>query len=236
MSRLKRKGILQVMKSLTDLLAGWRETYFSIGRLNRAKSLLTIMPVASCLLIAALGLSACIGAGSVSDITIDSEKDSPMESLPEITGIDLLGDERRIPQDLRGDYHLVTFAFEQEQQKQVDTWIGAFPNIAQGRSWLHYYEVPLIYRMNAVERFWVNNGMRSGIPGEEARERTITVFTDREKFLELMDMKTSSIYTLLIDRQGRILWRVDGPAAAEKLDALDQVLSDLEMPGTEAAH
>ena len=71
--------------------------------------------------------------------------------------------------------------------------------------------------MNAMMRGWVNNGMRSGIPSEKARERTITVYTEREKFLGMMNMQTDNIYTLLVNQDGEILWRAEGDATDEKI-------------------
>lgn len=162
-----------------------------------------------------LSLSSCIGAGRVSDI-----KTSNNGYFPNIIGIDLMGRERQLTSSLEGEYNLLAVAFKREQQENVDTWIKAMPDIIGKNKQVNFYEIPLIYEINAPYRFWVNNGMRQGVKGDEARNRTITVYTDREKFLKLMNMKTDNIYLLLIDKKGRIISKLEGDATKENINKI----------------
>ena len=173
--------------------------------------------------VALMGLSGCIGAGSVTAL----EQPAP-GYMPRMSGIDLLGEDRRIPESLQGDLNIVTFAFEREQQEQVNTWINMLDNLLQENPDIRYYEIPLIYEMSALGRSWVNNGMRSGIPSEKARERTITVYTDREKFFEMMNMSKDYIYTLLVDDAGKIYWRAQGVANDMHLKDLNEAIADAQ--------
>lgn len=150
-------------------------------------------------------LTACIGTGDNSDI-----KPQGKNQFPLLTGIDLLGEERPIPASFAGHLNLVAVAFEREQQEDVNTWIPTAEQLMQQHAHLRFYEVPLIYEMNAAMRGWINNGMRAGIEEKAARERTITVYTDRDQFTSLMNMQTKSIYLLLLDKKGTILWRHEG--------------------------
>lgn len=151
-------------------------------------------------------LTACIGAGTNSPV-----QERGKEQFPQMVGIDLLGQERALPESFKGKYQIVTVAFEREQQDLVNTWIPFAEELEENFDGLRFYEVPLIYELNAPYRFWVNNGMRAGIPNDKARERTITIYTDRDKFLNITGMKTEDIYTLLLDDQGKILWQQKGP-------------------------
>ncbi len=172
-------------------------------------------------MVAVMALSACIGPGDNSGVKGQGEN-----ILPEMTGIDLLGQERTIPSTFTGKWNIVAIAFEREQQEDVNTWIPVADEMMLEIDGLKFYEVPLIYEMNMAMRSWVNNGMRAGISDPVARERTITVYTDREKFLSLMDMDTDSIYVLLVDAQGKILWRHEGIATPEAIRALRAYLSE----------
>lgn len=169
----------------------------------------------------ALLLASCIGAGQLSDIQMKND-----DTMPSMIGIDLHGNDRPVPESFEGDLNIVTFAFEREQQDNVNTWIPVADAIGDDDPSIRFYEIPLIYEINAMYRTWVNNGMRSGIPGDEARDRTITVYTDRDKFFDLMEMNNSTIYTLLIDPQGKILWRSEGDATDEKIASLKQAIKD----------
>ena len=81
--------------------------------------------------------------------------------------------------------------------------------------------------MSGVGRFWVNNGMRSGIQDSDARNRTITVYTQRDEFAQYMGLDMNTITTFLLDNDGTILWRQSGAmtnqAKTALLDKIDTV-------------
>ena len=161
------------------------------------------------------GLSGCIGSGSNSEIRFTDDT-----RFPSMTGIDLNGQDRQIPKTFSGEYNIIAIGFEREHQKQINTWIPEADAIMATRDDVKFYEVPLIYELNAIWRTWINNGMRSGIQNEIARERTITVYTDREQFTSKMDMDLNNIYVLLLDREGNILCRTKGALTPQKLKSL----------------
>lgn len=168
-------------------------------------------------------LSGCIGAGEISTVGPVSE---PGAVFPDVVGINLEGDRIPLPEGFEGRRNLIAIGFEREHQTDIDTWIGAADQLAARHRGLRFYEVPTIYEANAVYRFWINNGMRRGIPAPEARARTVTVYVDRAKFNESLGIPdTEGIQVLLADANGRILWRTAGPASAAKLAALERALS-----------
>jgi hypothetical protein len=95
----------------------------------------------------------------------------------------------------------------------------------KGTPGLKVYELPTIYRMNRLQRSFLDRGMAMGIPSKEARETTITLYLDKEKFRKALDMPSEDrIYVLLVDRKGKILWRTDGVYTPDKLDTLRKAL------------
>ncbi len=168
-----------------------------------------------------LFLSACIGSGSVSDVNDPQQQNT----FPTLRGIDLTGEEQIIPSKLDGDKKLLLIAFQREQQQQIDTWLNVVKDIEAANNNFRYYEVPVIYEGSAPFRFWVNNGMRSGIQDQTARERTITVYTDRDKFFDIMEMNEDSIYAVLVDQNDQIVWRSSGVSTDEKINELQTFLT-----------
>ena len=166
-------------------------------------------------------LSSCIGMGENSEIKAMGEKNFPV-----MTGIDLLGEERILPKSFTGRFNLVAVAFEREQQEDVNTWIPVAEKLMQKHSSLKFYEIPLIYKMNAAMRGWINIGMRAVIEDKTSRERTITVYTDRDKFTSLMNMQTQSIYVLLLDDKGKIHWKHEGVTTEKAIQSLSRLLEE----------
>ena len=86
---------------------------------------------------------------------------------------------------------------------------------------MRYYELPTIQRLNALARTFINEGMRAGIPDPVARERTITLYLDKNAFRQALQLPDEDdIYVLLLDRQGQVLWRTEGAFTPEKGDSL----------------
>ena len=141
--------------------------------------------------------------------------------FPTVSGFNLNRQEFTFPQDLSGELNILFVPFLQRQQLVVNTWIpfaqeteGAFPGVI-------YYELPTIDEMPTLSRMFVNEGMRAGIPDETARERTVTLYIDMQKFMDATDIPNKDeVHTLLVNRNGDILWRMTGPFDETKGESL----------------
>ena len=88
-----------------------------------------------------------------------------------------------------------------------------------------YYELPTIYEMPVLSRTFINEGMRAGIPDETARQRTITLYLDKETFKDALDIQSEDdIYLFLVDQAGNILWHSTGEYSPEKAISLLQFI------------
>jgi hypothetical protein len=168
------------------------------------------------LIIITLSLQSClIGSGDNSKVV-----ESKNNYFPQVSGIDLQGATQELPKAFKNEFNLVIVAFKREQQEQVNTWIVAIESILKEKQNLSFFEIPLIYELSNLKRFWVNNGMRFGIQDEVARKRTITVYTNRDEFFKITKMKEDEIYALLLDKNGKILWQAEGVANDSKIKSL----------------
>jgi hypothetical protein len=131
--------------------------------------------------------------------------------FPEVQASNLEERAFTLPRDFEGDRNLVFIAFQREQQEQVDTWLKEMKRFEEIDPKLHYYELPTIEKLNSMTRWFINSGMRRGIPDKSARARTITLYIDKKPFEEALKLPTEkTIYALLVDRSGNVLWRADG--------------------------
>jgi hypothetical protein len=141
--------------------------------------------------------------------------------FPAVIGSNLQRRKLDLPQDFEGELNLVLIAFQQWQQTQVDTWIPFARQLEGTHSGLRYYELPTIQRLNVLARTFINEGMRAGLPDPIVRERTITLYLDKNAFRQALQLPhEDDIYVLLLDRQGQVLWRAEGVFTPEKGDSL----------------
>ena len=92
---------------------------------------------------------------------------------------------------------------------------------------MQFYETPVIQKMNAISKTFINEGMRAGIPNQTTREKTITLYIDKKAFRRALDIPhEDTIWVLVLDRQGNVLWRTEGAYSQEKGDALFNAIQE----------
>lgn len=147
--------------------------------------------------------------------------------FPLVSGYNLNRRELEFPRDFQGNLNLVIIAFQQPQQAVVNTWIPFAQELEDKIPGLIYYELPTIYEMPAFSRTFINEGMRAGIPDQTARERTITLYLDKETFKSALDIANEGqIHIFLVDRDGTIFWRSSGEFTEGKASELLGVLEE----------
>lgn len=124
-----------------------------------------------------------------------------------------------LPQDLPGEKTLALIAFTRDQQTNVNTWIQGLSLNTTTEPWV---ELPVVGPQGSFMRAITDNGMRLGIRDEVMRNRVITLFTDRETFVQAMGFKNSTrtIYAAVINRAGQVLASVEGDYTSEKAAVL----------------
>jgi len=165
-----------------------------------------------------------IGWGPASKKPIPQAMD---QSFPHLKGMNLEGDKIFLPEGLEGKLNLVVIAFKRKQQEDVNTWIEALEGFVDQHKDLELYELPVLKKFNIFTRLSINNGMRYGIGSKESREKTITIYLDKESFKSRLAIANEdSILVLLMNQQGQIFWRQEGRANKE---GIEDLLSKLKL-------
>ncbi len=149
-------------------------------------------------------------------------------TFPTVSGSNLQRQKITLPQELEGEYNLLFVPFQQWQQSEVNSWIALAEQLEEQYPNLVYYELPTIRTLNSLSKFFINEGMRAGIPNTKSRQRTITLYLDKSSFQSALAMPDEDhIYILIIDRQGNEFFRARGSytkeAEADLRDALLQL-------------
>jgi len=148
-----------------------------------------------------------------------------VSTFPEVKGKNLEGKNLLLPQDFEGDMNLVFLAFQREQQLMVNTWLPTADLLENIYPELKYYELPTISRLNPFVRWFINTGMRSGIKDSKSRSKTITLYLDKGPFCKALGIpKEDNIYILVVEKQGKVIWRSEGPCDVEKAKNLSDFL------------
>jgi len=156
--------------------------------------------------------------------------------FPAVTGTNLLRRKLRLPTDFEGELNLLFIPFYQWHQALIDSWAPLAAEIERNTAGVRFYELPVIQRMNPFAQTFINEGMRAGIPNSSTRERTITLYLDKTTFREALGLPSEdTIYALLVDRQGNIVWKTQGAFSPEKGQALLATLQD-RQPATGLGH
>ncbi len=135
--------------------------------------------------------------------------------FPTVEGNNLNRRHFQLPDDLDGGWRLVVLAFEQWQQRLVDSWLPQLKRLAAEHGNTAVYEVPVLGRKWLLGRPLIDGGMRAGIADSAVRDGTITVYTNVGAFARsagISDTKTISV--LLLNSAGEIVWRATGGYAA----------------------
>lgn len=148
--------------------------------------------------------------------------------FPTITGETLTGRTLELPQEFEEPLNLVFVAFRREQQADVDSWLSVARDLEASFPDLRYYELSVISHLYAPARLVIDGGMRAGIPDEDTRERTITVYTDKHTVRRALDIDSEdAMQAFLVDRDGSIYWRTAGPQNEADADHLRETVASL---------
>lgn len=132
-----------------------------------------------------------------------------------------------LPDDLQGDLNILFIAFYQWHQALVDSWVPRARQIEQSIPGVQFYELPVIQKRNFLSQTIINEGMRAGIPNPTTREKTITLYLDKSVFRQALDIPhEDTIWVLVLDRRGNVLWRTEGVYSQQKGDALNQKIQE----------
>jgi len=148
-------------------------------------------------------------------------------TFPKISSSNLEGQKFELPQDFKGKLNIILIAFQREQQDLIDEWLPFLDEFVRRNLEIAFYELPTLNISYLLVRRVIDGGMQAGIPDKNARERTITLYLNKKAFrkeLDIPDEKT--IYILLINKKGEVIWRTQGRFTSEKNTDLEHAVKE----------
>ena len=147
---------------------------------------------------------------------------------PSLRADNLLGETVAYPEALHGQKSLVLVVWTQEQQREANTWLAELPRLERDVPGLVAIEHPVVAPAWRLLKRTVDGWMRSGIPDEAGRARTVTLFVNERSIAASLGIDDRSmISVLLVDPQARIAGRWLGPASEKLLGEVVTVAGGL---------
>jgi hypothetical protein len=158
--------------------------------------------------------------------------------FPEVTGSNLERRRFTLPRDLEGDFNLLFLAFWQRHQALVDSWMPLANRLQDQHEDLVAYEIPVIQSRSKLSQWFIDSGMRAGIPDRRVREHTITLYLDKAPFLDSLAISDDhTIQVLVVDRSGRVVRRTSGAWDSEReADLVSFLRQQVAQPGLIREH
>jgi hypothetical protein len=151
--------------------------------------------------------------------------DPETPKFPPVKGSNLNEKLFSLPQDFEGELNLVLMAYVQQQQFDINTWLPLAAKLKDEFSGLRYYELPVLTTYPVAAQKFIDGGMRSGIPDPAVRAITITLYINQKSFLKSMHIeKMDMIHAVLVDRKGKVFWKMEGRLTPEKEASLREAI------------
>ena len=182
--------------------------------------------IASAILAGGIGMTATAQNNDNDSTEKHDPKQLTGKRFPLLVAENLEGDTVTLPSDTEGQVCVLTVAFEQDAQKQIDSWTKHILDNPKYTG-ICYYEIPMLKRIWKLMQGWIDGGMRSGIDPNR-HKNVITYYGDLRKYkatLQITDTRYAYIYVL--DADGQIRFVDQGYASDQGLEALHQTLAEL---------
>ena len=163
-----------------------------------------------------------------SDPSSETQANLDLLAFPIIEGTNLMLDEVTVPSDLNGNLKLIVVSYDNSQQPVVDEWLAPLEETNSKFPELAGYYVPLLPKSAADSALFIIGGMGLVAGNDENRARTIVVFTDVDKFNELLDIADkNSVRLFLLDEENNVVWQTSGAYSPDAIEDLEAALTNL---------
>jgi hypothetical protein len=144
----------------------------------------------------------------------------PGDPMPPLRAELLSGHKIALPDSVKGFVAVLFMGFTYESRHDVEAWTRRFHRDFGADSSLRWWEVPIIGGAARLARPFIDGGMRRGTPAA-LHDHVITLYHDAGAWKKRMECEDANVaYLLLIDREGRVIWRGHGPLSDAAYEAL----------------
>lgn len=133
------------------------------------------------------------------------------QSLPKTDEVTLAGDQVNLESSLKGNTGVLILGFSKKSEGQVREWTKALLTEFSAEHSAVIFEMPILESMPRLVRGVAVRSMKSGSSPTE-REHFLPVFHNEMQWKQVAQFsEPDNAYIIVIDREGKIVWREHGP-------------------------
>ena len=153
------------------------------------------------------------------------------QTLPELSGETVQNKNLTFPRDLKGKYSLLCFASSQKAQSDLESWIDpvyqkfiAKTGIMDDAYDVNVFFVPILTGTNIAFAATIKKKFNEAAQ-EDLKPHVLFCDKDGKNVLNSLQMQKSDIpYLVLLDKEGKIIYRTSGCYTEDKFDAIDDLI------------
>jgi hypothetical protein len=160
--------------------------------------------------------------------------DSPPNHIPPVAGTTFAGQPLRLPEGLNGRVAVLVLGFSQTSRAPITDWGRRLAGDFYGSASVAYYEMPVLESVPRVLRGFVLGRIKDSI-SDRARPTFLPLLDHEAEWKKTVGFtKEDDAYVLLVDAQGGVRWRTQGPIADAAYAELKRQIAALQ-PHPQAA-
>jgi hypothetical protein len=152
--------------------------------------------------------------------------------LPEVKGETVENKSLTFPQDLKGKYSLLCFASSQKAESDLWSWLDpvyqryiAKTGLMDDMYDVNVFFVPVLTGTNVAFATTIKKKFKEAAQ-DDMKSHVLFCDKDGKELLKKLDMESNDVpYFILLDPEGKIIYRTNGRFTDEKFDAIDDLIS-----------
>ncbi|WP_136589001.1 hypothetical protein [Salinigranum halophilum] len=153
--------------------------------------------------------------------------------FPRVSGSNLEGDHRSLPDGFDGDPTLLVISFQWQQRSLVDPWCSVAEQLAARYDAFEYYELLVV---DWRSRMLIGRTRRADLLTADQHDRMLVLRVNKRQFRQSLGLLgEDTVYALLLDDE-HVVRQAAGFPVSSTVDGLQTLLEDWEdaRPSAEA--
>jgi hypothetical protein len=150
--------------------------------------------------------------------------------IPAVSGTTLSGEKVSLPQDQRGGPAVLVLGFSQASREQAKAWGKRLAVDFREQPEVRFYEVPMLGGVPKFLRGLVVKKIAQDV-SENGKHHFLPVYDHEPEWRALAGYaKADDAYVVLIDGNGKVRWKTEGPLSDAADAELRQKVIELRQP------